>query len=253
MNRRYGLKIWSINADWVETIIDRYNEGYFHYVELFAVPHSFDDTHLKWGALKDKNIPVIIHGAHSGFKVNWAEISMEKFNQEESLDGFRFADWLGADTIVFHPGFMGNIDETVRQLSSFNDKRIVVENKPHKSKIITDIIFRGSTPDELAYICDKTGYQCCIDVAHAICSANSHNEDGYEYVKKFLELDYRVCHISDNYYKNEMDIHLSLGKGEYDFKKLLDMIKKDVYLTIETPKKDINGHINDVIYLRKNA
>jgi len=254
MDRRYGMKIWSINNDWIEPIVKRYNEGFFHYIELFAVPDSFDDTAAEWKKLKTSGIPVQIHGVHSGFKVNWANKNSEEYNKNMAKDSFRFADLFQSDIIIFHPGYNGTVEESIRQLRNLNDTRIVIENKPHiivSDKSIES--FRGSTPEELKLLLDGTGYACCIDVAHAICSANSHNIDGYEYVRQFLKLPYKICHLSDNYLHSADDIHLSIGKGEYDFKKLLSYIRNDVYLTLETPKDSLDNYINDVLYLRNNA
>jgi len=253
MNRCYGMKIWSINNDWIDTIVKRYDEGFFRYIELFAVPDTYDNTAKEWETLKTCGIPVKIHGVHSGFNVNWADKNSEEYNKKMAKDSFRFADLFHSDIIIFHPGFEGTVEESIRQLHNLNDSRIVIENKPHISKSDKIIVFRGSTPEELKLLLDGTGYGCCVDFAHAICSANSHNVDGYEYVRQFLKLPYKICHLSDNTIHNTMDIHLGIGKGEYDFKKLLSYVRDGVYLTLETPKDSFDDYINDIQYLRNNT
>ncbi|OPZ78077.1 MAG: endonuclease IV [Alphaproteobacteria bacterium ADurb.Bin438] len=248
MNRKFGIKAWSTNLNWIDIIADNYDKGYFAFLEFFAVPHTFNETHQKWE--KIKHIPIVIHGVHSGFKVNWADKEKEAFNRDEAHDGFLFADYFNSDTLIFHPGYEGNVDETIRQLGSYHDNRIVVENKCHICKE-GKLIFRGSTPEELKQICDATGYDCCVDFAHAFCAANAKGFNGYEYIERFLnEINYRICHISDNYLDSIKDIHLGIGKGEYDFKRMLEMVKKDVYLTLETPKNTFQDYVNDVKILR---
>ena len=54
---KFGLKLWSINKNYIDTAKKLYDENIYDYIELYAIPSSFDEYAHIWKSL---NIPYII-------------------------------------------------------------------------------------------------------------------------------------------------------------------------------------------------
>lgn len=122
-----GLKLWSINTEYYLREAKRlYGDGIYDYIELYIVP----DTMETLAAWKTLHIPFIIHNAHFAHKFNLAQKSHRKRNKEIYDQSKLFADALKAEGIIVHGGIDGEAEETVSQLLSLNDGRIILENKP---------------------------------------------------------------------------------------------------------------------------
>lgn len=107
----------------------------------------------------------------------------EKRNAEIYDQTKRFADELNAQYIIFHGGIDGTVEETARQLSAINDPRALIENKPFVAlpNRMGGNFCRGATYDELKLIIDTAKCGFCLDVGHAVCSANSQSKDPYSF------------------------------------------------------------------------
>ncbi len=165
---RIGLKLWSVNENYLENAIKLYEEGYYDYVELYAVPDSYDDFASMWTRVK---APFVIHAPHFGSGLNFSIKEQYETNKRYAFESFKFADLLKADKIIFHPGVNGRIEETVKQINSIKDDRMVIENKPYLGNG-ENLFSIGSTPEEIRYIIEATNLYFCLDFGHAICSAN---------------------------------------------------------------------------------
>ena len=249
---RIGLKLWNINID------DYYNEAkhlfdekVYDYIELYIVPNN--QTKIpKW---KELNIPFDIHAAHSAYGVNLSNKNLEKENFSRYLEAKEYADALNASVIIFHGGINGDYKETARQILNFNDSRILIENKPYRPlKMSKNDKCIGSTYEEIEYIINTAKCGFCLDIGHAVCSANSHKIDPYSYIKTFTRLLPKRVHLSDLYIDSTLDQHLNYGNGNLDFNKVLDIIPKNVSITIETNKKskhNLEDYKADVSFLKK--
>lgn len=248
-----GLKLWSTNTgDYYNEAQRLYAKGYFDYIELYVVPDSLD-TLEKWHQLK---IPFNLHAPHfmSGF--NLADHAMALANKITYQQVRMFADRLDAKYIVFHAGMDGNLDETIRQLSAFNESRAVIENTPLRAlpNHLGGMFCRGSSPEEIRQIMQKTGCGFCLDFGHAICAANSNQRDGYAYIADFCKLHPTCFHLSDTTdITSEYDMHLHLGHGVLDIRSILKQVRPLDWLTIETDKcdeKSLMDFEGDVEWLR---
>ena len=68
-----GLKVWSTNLDnYAKEALRLYENGYCSYVELYAVPGTFEKTSANWTSL---NIPFTLHCPHfaHGFNLGKSE------------------------------------------------------------------------------------------------------------------------------------------------------------------------------------
>ena len=248
---KIGLKLWNINTDYYyDEAMRLYNGKIFDYIELYVVPGHLDLIE-KW---KNIGIPFDIHAPHFAHNMNLSKKEYEKDNYSKYIEVKEYADSLNASVIVFHGGINGDYRETARQIKNFNDSRILIENKPYQPLRMTeDNKCVGSKYEEIKYIMEESGCGFCLDIGHAICSANSQGIEPYSYIEKLVTLNPKRIHLSDIDTTSKFDQHLNYGKGNLDFKRILSIVPKDVNITIETnkiSKIDLINYNDDVYYLK---
>jgi deoxyribonuclease IV len=245
---KLGLKLWSINENYVKEAIRLFEKGIYHYIELFVISGSYDKFINLW---KHLNIPYVIHAPHSYAGLNTAKKEDRNKNLKLINEILKFANDLNAEIIIFHPGVEGEIEETAFQLCQINDTRVVVENKPYVG--LKDEICNGATIEEIKFVLQKAKVGFCLDVSHAIISANAQGLEQFSYLKAFNELRPKIYHLSDGDCKGVYDEHKNLGKGSYDLKKIVkEVLPKYCCITIETKKKfkdSLSDFEKDVSYL----
>ena len=250
---KIGLKLWSINTDYYyDEAIRLYKDGVFDYIELYVVPDSLD-TIKKWKTL---NIPFIIHCPHFAHGFNMAKVEKKESNLKIYKQVKMFADELSAKYIIFHGGIDGKVEETAKQLASFNEPRALIENKPMVAlpNKMGGEFCRGYNPDEIRLIKEIAKCGFCLDFGHAICSANSQGKDIYEYCREFLQFEPAMFHLTDNKdITSPYDTHLHLGTGTLDIDKIKEMLPNDAIVTLETDKlskENLDDFINDSIVMK---
>ena len=184
-------------------------------------------------------------------------------NQKRTNNCFRikssqqFADLLGSDIIILHPGEGHGeeyLEESIRQFKAFNDNRITVENMPaYCNDMLVDL--HGSKPSEIKRFIDELGLKFCFDFSHATCSANYFKQDLYVTLKEFAELKPAVYHLCDGDITGTDDEHFHFGKGTYDLKRLVnEFTAENALITMETGHGapiDISPWLNDIRYIRE--
>jgi len=238
---KFGIKIWSINHQWFADLIKAYKEGEFDFVELYAVPGTFDPDKLS--ILRDSGLPINIH-APNEHQLNLAKDSSSNIDIFKEV--VKFANFFDSEYIIIHCG-TGD-DETMLQnnLDKISDQRIVIENVPHKSLIGDEPLFAYSF-ERVDNLLKKNCFSFCLDFGHAIKSAKSQGIDQLTFLKRLLSLRPKVFHLNDGSIDEEKDEHLNLGAGGYDINIIKRLIKNSStrMLVFETPK---NGGIeNDFI------
>lgn len=252
---RIGLKLWSCNTDYYyDEAIRLYNHKIYDYIELYVVPETID-TLQKW---KKLNIPFIIHNAHFAHGFNLAKRDHEKRNREIYEQTIRFADSLNAKFIIFHGGIDGSIHETIRQLSAFNEPRALIENKPFVAlpNKMGGRFCRGATIEEIGLIVKNVKCGFCLDIGHAVCSANSQRKEPYTFVNEILQLKPEMFHLSDILDMTSIyDAHPHLGAGNLDIAQLKkDAFSENAIISIETYKdfkENLNDFVHDCEYLKR--
>ena len=248
---KIGLKLWNTNENYIPIAIDLFKDKIFDYIELYIVPENTDKLPL-WQKLE---IPFHVHAPHSAHNMNLSDENKREYNFKLYQETKYFADGLDAKYIVFHGGTNGNYKEAASQIKSFNDKRSLIENKPYTVlKFIKANEYTGTTPEELKYIKEFANCGFCLDIGHAICSANSHKVDPYEYINQYSKLNPNKLHISDIHTDTVYDEHLNFGLGNLNFNKLTTLLKNIGDVTIETNKKskeNLDDFIKDVEFLRR--
>lgn len=230
---KIGLKLWSINTDYYyDEAIRLYNNGVYDYIELYVVPNT-TDTIEKW---KKLDIPFTLHAPHFAHDVNLACKDKLEYNKKIYNEVAQFEKELKPKFTVVHGGIEGTVEELVRQLKIIRPKNILIENKPYRVPLGEKKLCRGYNIKEIKYVLDNYGCGFCLDIGHAICSANSLSLEPYGYISEFNELNPICYHLSDGYIDSPVDKHLHIGSGTYDINKILNIIGNKKTISIETNK-----------------
>lgn len=247
---KIGLKLWSTNIDsYFDEAKRLYQEGLFDYIELYVVPETID-TIDKW---KSINVPFTLHAPHFAHGVNLALQDREEFNRKIFDEVKLFNESLNAKFVVVHSGIEGDIEEAIRQLNIIKLENMLIENKPYRAPLGEKKLCRGATIEEIKLVLNNVNCGFCLDVGHAICSANSFKLDQYTFLEEFNKLNPTCYHLSDNSVSSSIDNHLHFGQGDYDFKKIFDIIDSNKNLVIETNKVskiNLDDFRKDVEYIR---
>lgn len=250
----YGLKLWTVNDNYIDAAIKLFNKKIYSYIELYVIPDSVNIYKGLWTELKEKyEIDFILHAPHYREGLNLSKKDFFEKNIKLAEETLKFADLLGCEIVIFHPGINGSEEETVRQLNIINDKRIVIENKPYYS-LIDNLICNGYSPEKIKYITKNTKTGFCLDIGHAICASNALKKEKYNFINEFIKLKPKLFHLSDGDINSVYDRHDGIGKGNYDFKKILKLIPAASKVTIEVNKgyKDkLDDFEEDIIKLKE--
>lgn len=241
---KFGLKLWSKNKDLMGEANRLINGKIFHYVELFYVP----ETEIK--PFLEQDIPYIVHIPTEKFGLNIGNKNKKEFNLKIINTCINWADKLNARYIIQHADY-GSIEDAKDLLKEVHDERIVIENMPKVG--INGEKMLGYEPVQLKELMDTGNFGFCLDFAHAAKAAVSMGKDYKEYINGLLKLKPDMFHISDCDLKNEVDEHLNIGDGELDFKFLKECIlsTNSWYVTLETPRKNLNSVDEDLKNLEK--
>ena len=250
---KIGLKLWSINTDYyLKEAIRLYAKGVYDYIELYVVPNT-EDTLAAWKKLA---IPYVIHNAHFAHGFNLAKAEARDHNRAIYEQSRLFADELKAEYIIFHGGIDGQAEETATQLSSFNEPRALLENKPYIAlpNRMGGEYCRGATFDEIQEIITTANCGFCLDIGHAVCSANSQHKEPYGFVKELSGLYPKMFHLSDISDMNSpYDEHPHLGTGSLDILRIKkEILPINAIISVETNKdnkKNLDDFEKDVEWL----
>ena len=249
---KLGLKLWSVNTDaYLREARRLYAEGVFDYLELYVVPGS-QETLPFWEKLRnDLSLPFVIHAPHSFHGVNLADAANSAANVKAFEETKRFADMLGAGKIIVHGGWcpvdgdpVAALDQLIAQLKPLADERFLVENKPYLP--INNLPRRlvGSTPNEIRSVLAAVKCGFCLDIGHAVASANAHGADWRAWLADFLSLQPAMFHLSDIQADSKLDQHLHFGTGTLPLAEIVSMLPRNANVSIET-KRDSKQNLND--------
>lgn len=242
---RYGLKLWSNNADWFREARSRYARGEFDFIELY---HN-SIVALDWATLEQlRSVPVL--GVHIGHleKENFHEFFLNPAQQPAWAGTKALADFFQAHYIVVHPGRLHTVETLLENLALMNDRRVVLENMAG-----LDTMGRrmecGVTLTDLRAL--RSHYEILFDLEKAFKAAGRDRQPYRELVAEALTtLAPRYFHISGGVKTTAQDEHLDLWVGDIDVAWLASTLTayakdKEVFLAFETPKVG-NGLANDV-------
>ena len=254
--RKFGFKIFSSNLQtapcYVRECAEFASKRDDMFVEMMVIT---DRPQSELYELKEilQNVEVRIHTVSPAFGFDAGNKELEKQNRQKFEYTQFAADLFKSKSIVVHSGNGHGkkyLDETIRQIKLFNDKRIVVENLPY---IDEGDDLSGNTAEEIKYITEEAGCGFCFDFSHAICAANQLNIDVDTQLKSLFDLKPTVYHMCDGDINGEQDLHLHFGEGNYPLKHFLnDFTADDAYITMETGEFSLHNDlsIKDYEYLK---
>jgi deoxyribonuclease-4 len=220
---KMGLKLWARNHKHIDEAAELIRSGVFDYLEI--MPEAGYDTGVYPGDIK--------YVVHANKFINPADVSEAIHNRSMMRLSIRWADALGSDTIIVHPGY-GSLEDSCRFVNSEeweHDERIIVENMPYV--IDGQINVPGNSPTDIKMY----GRPICLDIGHMMSSSVSHRVGHKSFLESYLALKPRMAHIMDGYSDYEDDQHLAIGEGDYDLKYIVSKLieAKIRYATLETP------------------
>lgn len=234
MALKLGLKIWSTNTDWFSEAADLCDRGIFDLIELYLVPGTTLEQIRPLSGL-----PVRIHAPHENHGFDPFTYAAEHVRQFRELI-YPAATLFGSPTVVVHSGVGDDEARFAHQLALIADPRLLVENMPFRA--LDGRVCFGHSLRQLTYIRQTLGRPLCIDLGHAVKSANSQSLPYQRFISDIvatLQPDY--FHLSDGDQATDHDEHLDLGQGTYDLswmKQLLtaEATRRDVAVILEVPK-----------------
>lgn len=248
---RYGLKLWSTNRNYLRAARELREKEQFSYIELFVQPGSCDMYADMWRGMR---VPFVVHAPHYMQGLNFSNRLSEAHNKVLVEETMLWARRVNAQYIIFHPGVGGDIRETARQMKRLRDPRILVENKPYHTVLKNGSVCVGYSVEDIAYVMERTGHGCCLDVGHAVCSAAALSVDPFKMLRGFLALSPSMFHLSDGDPASTVDKHSHIGQGSFDMLRILALLPPRAMITVETEKtypRSLRDFAEDICCLRR--
>ena len=185
-------------------------------------------------AAKKLGIQLSIHAPY-WINLNSADKKKIEQSKERILKCLEAGTWLGANCVVFHPGFYGkmNKEETYENIKNaiLNLQKKKKENKytPELAPETTGKVNVFGSVDEIKKLVKETGCGFCIDFAHILAREKEYKFS--EVFKKFSEHKNFHIHFSGIEYgeKGERN-HKKTEKSE--LKKLISSLPKNKEIVI---------------------
>ena len=231
-----GIKVWAQNTVYIPHIQKLGQQGHCDFVEIYVGVKAEQEEARRW---RDLGLSIRLHAPHSYGGFNPADSQGIESKQEalHRLEGFR--QLLEPASIIFHPGIIGPLRESIRQYQLFKQqfpemfKAAFIENKPPIGPKQESC--RGDTAEEIQSLMQAIGFGFCLDFGHAVCHAAWAKKNWHQVIEDFMRLRPRLFHLSDGDIHSPVDKHRHLGDGSYPLKEMLGFLPKDAFLTLETP------------------
>jgi deoxyribonuclease IV len=198
-----------------------------------------DDAVIIGEKAKDLGIYLSVHAQYY-VNLNSKEKEKIEASKKRILNCCEIAHYLGAKRVIFHPGFYSDMkSEDAREIIKKGILEMQTKIKKNNwdvelcPEVMGKINVFGSI-DEISWLIDKTGCNCCIDIAHVLARYGKYE---FEKIKDAFKQKAWHVHFSGIEYgdKGERNHKLTPTK---DWKRVLDFLKtldKDVVIICESP------------------
>lgn len=200
----------------------------------------------------------VVHGPHVSHGVNFSKLTDE--GRQKFRDSIVFARELEARYVIVHPGackrgedrqamyeeMIANVFE-MKDFASENSVDLILENITdedayvvHNGTSDSPDMYLVSTPDEIRDATKRLGVDFLMDFSHAAITGLHLGRNYKEFVSEVADLKPAMFHICDNRFSSPYDLHLTLGRGDYDIAFFASFVgDKDV--TLEVTSDHIGG------------
>ncbi|MGV8152484.1 MAG: TIM barrel protein [Candidatus Nanoarchaeia archaeon] len=192
--------------------------------------------------LKYFSKPMVIHAEHHIFGSNPADKTKFETNLESLNVAIDLANKHNSHKIIYHAGRLDknssntSAKNSINFLTIVNDKRILLENLTLQRGY-----YLCSHPGQMKHFIKSTTSGFCLDLNHAIESADYLKKDYVSFIKEFLKLNPRHYHLGGQNIKNKKT-HLPLKDSDIDLREILRLLPKNAEVTLETDKNIENIH-----------
>ncbi len=222
--------------------LERYSELGFKACEVLFVRQAYikrDDAVEIGKAAKRLGISLSIHAPYY-VNLNSKEPEKIEASKQRILKSCEIGHYLGARSIVFHPGFYSDMNS---EKAGVNIKKGILEMMKVIGKngwdvelcpeVMGKINVFGSI-DEVADLVDETGCSFCIDIAHVLARYGKYE---FETIAKAFSRKNWHVHFSGIEYGDKGERkHKLTEKGEWEsVLNFLKGIDKDVVIICESP------------------
>lgn len=249
-----GIRFGPASFGSVKDVEETFEE--FHKLGLRACEAAFtysvyvksEEVGKKIGELaKKKDIKLSVHAPY-WVNLNSAEKSKVEATKKRILDSCEAGEWMGADRVVFHPGFYGSkkeeaYDNIKKGILGMQSK---IKGRSWKIKLAPETMGKvnvfGSV-EEIGKLVKETGCSFCLDFAHIL--AREKKLDWAKIRRLFPQKEWH-CHFSGIEYGEKGERHhKSTSKEDWmRILKELKGLKKDIVIINESPtlvKDSVNG------------
>ncbi len=184
---------------------------------------------------------------HAPYYINLAAKEKAKLNRSKHwvITSAERGHYLGADKIVFHPGFfMGRDKDEVFSIiyDNLGDIKDSIKDKGFKIKLAPETTGKHSafgSLDEILKLSKKLNISYCIDFAH-LYARNNGKIDYKEILRKLKEKEVH-CHFSGiNYGEKGEKNHLNISSNKPNFRELARLLVKkrqNFVIICESPRQ----------------
>ncbi len=222
-----GVSCTEFSAYDFKEVITEVSKQFKHW-EIFAeAEHRLQDVEGIFATMKDNfDLSYSIHAPISDINVASLNERIREDSVIDILSAMESMINLDIRLITIHPGItpmavpymeekaIAQSKKSMRMFDRLSEEygvKIAIENMPAFPFML------GRTFDELKEILDGTNLSVCLDIGHANTTQSTES-----LIKEFNGRIANI-HIHDN--NGENDEHLTLGEGNIDFKKTLELLK----------------------------
>ena len=199
-----------------------------------------DDAEKIGKRARELGIKLSIHG-HYWINLNSEEKEKIEKSKERILECCKVGTWLGAEEIVFHPGFYGNNKEQAYEnvKNAILDILKTAKDKGYTPRLAPEMMGKvnvfGSV-EEIKKLTEDTGCSCCIDFAHIL--ARYRDYKFREVLNLFSSVKSLHIHFSGIVYGDKGEKH-HVKTPEEDLRRLISCLPADKDITIINESPDM--------------
>jgi sugar phosphate isomerase/epimerase len=98
------------------------------------------------------------------------------------------------------------------------------------------------SPEDVKVATKKLGVDFLLDFSHAAITAKGFGKDYKKFILELSSLNPAMFHICDNKFDSPFDMHLPLGRGDYDIKFFASLVG-DNDMTLEVSSGHMDGRL----------